>query len=87
MPEWLEIVLRSLFFLIVLFLITKWLGKKQISQLSFFEYVTGITIGNVGAELATKVEGQYCTWCTFHSRFCICSFHCRINFHEKQNFS
>ncbi|MDF9763685.1 MULTISPECIES: DUF421 domain-containing protein [Peribacillus] len=58
MPEWLEIVLRSLFFLIVLFLITKWLGKKQISQLSFFEYVTGITIGNVGAELATKVEGN-----------------------------
>lgn len=45
-------------FLIVLFLITKWLGKKQISQLSFFEYVTGITIGNVGAELATKVEGS-----------------------------
>ncbi|MGG4266289.1 DUF421 domain-containing protein [Peribacillus simplex] len=58
MPEWLEIVLRSVFFLVVLFLITKWLGKKQISQLSFFEYVTGITIGNVGAELATKVEGN-----------------------------
>ena len=58
MPEWLQIVSRSLFFLVVLFLITKWLGKKQISQLSFFEYVTGITIGNIGAELATKVEGN-----------------------------
>ncbi|AOH53117.1 DUF421 domain-containing protein [Peribacillus muralis] len=58
MPDWLEIVMRSLFFLIVLFLITKILGKKQLSQLSFFEYVTGITIGNVGAELATKVEGN-----------------------------
>ncbi|MFF2589038.1 DUF421 domain-containing protein [Peribacillus butanolivorans] len=58
MPDWLQVVLRSLFFLIVLFSITKWLGKKQISQLSFFEYVTGITIGNVGAELATKVEGS-----------------------------
>ncbi|WP_340372663.1 DUF421 domain-containing protein [Peribacillus sp. FSL E2-0218] len=58
MPNWLEIVMRSLFFLIVLFLITKVLGKKQLSQLSFFEYVTGITIGNVGAELATKVEGN-----------------------------
>lgn len=58
MPGWLEIVLRSFFFLIVLFLITKVLGKKQLSQLSFFEYVTGITIGNVGAELATKVEGN-----------------------------
>ncbi|MFJ7830833.1 DUF421 domain-containing protein [Peribacillus sp. NPDC097206] len=58
MPDWLQVVLRSLFFLVVLFLITKWLGKKQISQLSFFEYVTGITIGNIGAELATKVEGN-----------------------------
>lgn len=58
MPNWVEIVMRSLFFLIVLFLITKVLGKKQLSQLSFFEYVTGITIGNVGAELATKVEGN-----------------------------
>ncbi|MFJ8071174.1 DUF421 domain-containing protein [Peribacillus sp. NPDC096447] len=58
MSDWIEIVLRSLFFLIVLFLITKVLGKKQLSQLSFFEYVTGITIGNVGAELATKVEGN-----------------------------
>ncbi|MGN7393064.1 DUF421 domain-containing protein [Peribacillus frigoritolerans] len=58
MPGWLEIVLRSFFFLIVLFVITKVLGKKQLSQLSFFEYVTGITIGNVGAELATKVEGN-----------------------------
>ncbi|CAH0160745.1 hypothetical protein SRABI84_00930 [Peribacillus simplex] len=58
MPDWIEILLRSLFFLIVLFVITKVLGKKQLSQLSFFEYVTGITIGNVGAELATKVEGN-----------------------------
>ncbi|MBT2647065.1 DUF421 domain-containing protein [Bacillus sp. ISL-34] len=58
MADWIEIILRSLFFLIVLFLITKVLGKKQLSQLSFFEYVTGITIGNIGAELATKVEGN-----------------------------
>lgn len=58
MSDWLQVVLRSLFFLVVLFLITKWLGKKQISQLSFFEYVTGITIGNIGAELATRVEGN-----------------------------
>lgn len=56
MPDWLNVMLRSLFFLVVLFFITKLLGKKQISQLSFFEYITGITIGNIGAELATKVE-------------------------------
>jgi len=56
MPDWLIVVLRSLLFLVVLFAITKWLGKKQISELSFFEYVTGITIGNIGAEMATGIE-------------------------------
>ncbi|MED4241140.1 DUF421 domain-containing protein [Priestia megaterium] len=56
MPDWLIVVLRSLLFLVVLFSITKWLGKKQISELSFFEYVTGITIGNIGAEMATGIE-------------------------------
>ncbi|RID85109.1 DUF421 domain-containing protein [Peribacillus asahii] len=56
MPDWLNIILRSVFFLILLFSITKWLGKKQISQLSFFEYVNGITIGNIGAEVVTGLD-------------------------------
>ena len=51
MPVWLDTMVRSVLFMIVLFLITKWIGKKQISQLSFFEYVTGITIGSIGAEI------------------------------------
>ncbi|MCY8235012.1 DUF421 domain-containing protein [Priestia endophytica] len=56
MPDWLDVVVRSLIFLIVLFLITKGLGKKQLSQLSFFEYVTGITIGGIGAEVSMGLE-------------------------------
>ncbi|MGN1386294.1 MAG: DUF421 domain-containing protein [Bacillus sp. (in: firmicutes)] len=56
MPEWLDVIFRAVLFLIVLFLITKVLGKKQISQLSMFEYVTGITIGNIGAEVVTGLE-------------------------------
>lgn len=34
MPDWLGIAIRSIVLLTVLFF-TKWLGKKQISQLSF----------------------------------------------------
>lgn len=56
MPDWLDIVVRSLIFVVVLFLITKWLGKKQLSELSFFEYVTGISIGSIGAEVAMGLE-------------------------------
>jgi len=55
-PNWLDVVIRSILFMIILFLITKWLGKKQISQLSFFEYVNGITIGSIGAEVVTGLE-------------------------------
>lgn len=43
------IALRSLSFLIILFLFTKWLGKKQLSQLSIFEYMTGIVLGSIVA--------------------------------------
>ncbi len=56
MPDWIQVVIRSVLFLVVLFFVTKILGKKQLSQLSMFEYVTGITIGNIGAEIVTGLE-------------------------------
>ena len=56
MPDWFHVVLRSALFMIVLFIITKILGKKQMAQLSMFEYVTGITIGNIGAELVINLR-------------------------------
>ena len=39
-----------------LFIITKIMGHKQVAQLDFFDYVSGITIGSIGAELATELE-------------------------------
>ncbi|MDF1997410.1 DUF421 domain-containing protein [Peribacillus frigoritolerans] len=56
MPDWLDVFVRALLFLIFLFLVTKLLGKKQLSQLSYFEYVVGITIGSIGAEVITGLE-------------------------------
>jgi uncharacterized membrane protein YcaP (DUF421 family) len=56
MPIWLDVVFRAILFMIVLFFITKFLGKKQLSQLSFFEYVTGITIGGVAAIVILEVR-------------------------------
>ena len=40
----------------VLFLVAKFIGRKQISQLDFFDYITGITIGSIAAEMATELE-------------------------------
>lgn len=49
----LETVIASLISLIILFIIAKILGNKQISQLNMFDYINGITIGSIAAELAT----------------------------------
>lgn len=42
-----------------LFVITKIMGHKQVAQLDFFDYVSGITIGSIGAELATELEAPW----------------------------
>lgn len=44
---------------IVLFLLTKLMGQKQISQLSLFDYINGITIGSIAAEMATALEQDF----------------------------
>lgn len=48
----LDIILRSVCSVIAIFLISKLMGKKQISQLSFFDYIVGITIGSIAAQMA-----------------------------------
>lgn len=57
--EVLDVIMRSLISLILLFLVTKLLGKKQVSQLSVFDYVIGISIGNFAAEMTTDLEIPY----------------------------
>lgn len=55
----LMIVPRSLFSLIALFLITKLIGRKQVSELSLFDYVIGISIGNFAAEMTINLDAPY----------------------------
>lgn len=47
---------RSIVSLVVLFIVTKLIGKKQVSELSLFDYVIGISIGNFAAELSINLE-------------------------------
>ena len=51
-----KVVLTSLLSAISLFIIAKISGHKQMAQLDFFDYITGITIGSIAAELATELE-------------------------------
>ena len=54
-----NVTLTALLSVAALFLITKIMGHKQVSQLDFFDYICGITIGSIGAELATELEEPY----------------------------
>ena len=51
-----KVMLTALTSVTVLFITTKLLGHKQVSQLDFFDYINGITIGSIAAELATELE-------------------------------
>ena len=54
--EYAYIALTSLFSVIALFVLTKLIGNQQISEMRFFDYVVGITIGSIAAEMATTLE-------------------------------
>ena len=54
--EIIKVILTSSLSAAALFVIAKVIGHKQMSQLDFFDYITGITIGSIAAELATELE-------------------------------
>lgn len=54
--EILQVLITSAVSLAVLFLLTKLMGNKQVSQLSMFDYIIGISIGSIAAEMATELE-------------------------------
>ena len=57
--EILKVIFASLFSAAILFLIAKLIGHKQVAQLEFFDYITGITIGSIAAELATTLDDPW----------------------------
>ncbi|MBQ9949739.1 MAG: DUF421 domain-containing protein [Clostridia bacterium] len=51
--DFIEVTIWSVVSLAVLFLMSKLMGNKQISQLNGFDYIVGISIGSIAAELAS----------------------------------
>ncbi len=53
----LTVILTSLFASLALFIISKIIGYRQVSELSMYDYINGITIGSIAADVAvTKGE-------------------------------
>ncbi|MFB0920409.1 MAG: DUF421 domain-containing protein [Oscillospiraceae bacterium] len=51
MNEYIETVLRSAGTFVVLLCLALLMGRKQLSQMTFFDYIVGITIGSIAAVL------------------------------------
>ena len=54
-----SVLIRSIVTLLVLFILAKVMGKKQISQLNIFDYIIGITIGSVGADISLDLNKHF----------------------------
>ncbi len=51
-----NVLIKGFMSLIFLFLVIKLLGKKQVSQLNVFDYVIGISLGNLAAEMTINSD-------------------------------
>lgn len=58
MPDFTLIIIRSIIAFVILFILTRLMGSKQLSQLTFFDYVVGITIGSIAATMSVDKNIQ-----------------------------
>ena len=54
-----SLIIRTLASIFVLQILTKWIGAKTISQCSYYDYIVGITIGDVAASFALEQNTQW----------------------------
>ena len=55
----LKVIALSTGSIVVLFILTKIMGQREMSQLSIFDYIISITIGSIAAEMATSLENNF----------------------------
>lgn len=54
-----EMLLRTTLSFFALLVLARILGKKQLGQLTFFHYITGITFGSIASEMASQAETPF----------------------------
>lgn len=57
--DFVKIIISSLASIVALFFSTKIIGNRQMSELSMFDYINGITIGSIAAEMATEMDKDF----------------------------
>ena len=59
MNELINVIIRTIIVIIIIFILIKLMGKKQISQMSMFDYIIGITIGSTVADISLDIEKNF----------------------------
>ncbi|EKN63316.1 DUF421 domain-containing protein [Schinkia azotoformans] len=59
MANWIEVILRAIGMLMLLFFAAKLAGKKQVAQLSYFDYISRITLGGIAAITILHLEVNF----------------------------
>ncbi|MFW5979984.1 MAG: DUF421 domain-containing protein [Halanaerobiales bacterium] len=67
MYEIIEIIIQTVFAFFSIFFFSRFIGKKQISELTFYDYINGITIGSIAGIIATDLDQR--TWHHFLGLF------------------
>lgn len=56
MPDWISLLIRAIIAFTAMFVFAKLIGKRQLSQITFFEYIVGIAIGDMAAIITDDVR-------------------------------
>ena len=55
----LKIIALTIGSAVTLYILTRLMGNKEMSQLTMFDYIIGITIGSIAAEMSTALENDF----------------------------
>lgn len=55
----LKIIILSVSSFIALYILAKFMGNREMSQLSIFDYIISITIGSIAAEMSTSLDDNF----------------------------
>lgn len=78
----LVVVIRSVISFFALLILVRLMGKQQVAQLTFFDYVVGITIGSIASTISVQVNENLlstlaglATWATLAILLAVLSMH------------
>lgn len=67
----LNVIIRTIVILFILFIFVKIIGKKQVSQMNLFDYIVGITMGSVVADISLDIEKSFLSGVVSLTIYCL----------------